>query len=111
MSDLLKQLGKLSAAEEFFDFLDVPYDQSVVNINRLHILKRFRQYLSETPYVSQLDDEQLRETCKGLLSEAYRDFLRSTPRQEKLFKVFTQNEHSVPLTNLRSALATRRSGG
>lgn len=110
MSTLLKQLGKLSAAEEFFDFLGIDYDQQVVNVNRLHILKRFQQYLAATPYYSQYDDSQLREVCRGLLTNAYSDFVRSTPQRERLFKVFKQNEQSVPLTNLRAALVARHGG-
>ena len=31
------ELGSLSAAEEFFDYFGVPYDQHVVNVSRLHI--------------------------------------------------------------------------
>jgi len=111
MSDTLKQLSKLSAAEEFLDYLGVDYDQQVLNVNRLHILKRFQQYMAATPYLGKLDEAKLRETCRGLLSKAYSDFLRTTPKQEKLFKVFKQNEHAVSLENLQASLATRRSGG
>lgn len=111
MSDLLRQLSKLSAAEEFLDYLDVEYDQRVVNVNRLHILKRFQQYMAATPYQSNADDSQLRDTCRSLLTDAYHDFVTSTAQREKLFKVFNQNEHSVPVTSLRTALASRRNGG
>lgn len=111
MSETLKTLSKLSAAEEFMDFLGVDYDQQVINVNRLHILKRFQQYLAATPYLSRLDEIGIRETCKSLLTKAYNDFLRTTPKQEKLFKVFKQNEQSVALENLQASLAARRSGG
>jgi len=40
MSEIVNALGKLSSAEEFMNFLGVEYDQHVVNVNRLHILKR-----------------------------------------------------------------------
>lgn len=111
MSELLKQLSKLSAAEEFLDFLGVEYDQHIVNVNRLHILKRFQQYMAATPYLKQADDGQMHATCKKLLTNAYHDFVQSTAQREKLFKVFKQNEHSVPITNLRTALTSRRNGG
>lgn len=111
MSTTLKQLSQLSAAEEFLEFLGVDYDPQIVNVNRLHILKRFQQYLSATPYLSALDEGGVRDTCRGLLSKAYADFLRTTAKEEKLFKVFQQNEHSVSLDNLQASLAARRSGG
>ena len=46
MSSIATEMSKLSSAEEFLDFLEVEYQQSVVNVNRLHILKRFNQYLA-----------------------------------------------------------------
>ena len=45
MSKLLDQLGKFSDAEEFLQFFEVPYEAGVVHVHRLHILKRFSQYL------------------------------------------------------------------
>ena len=49
MSQLRNQLERFSAAEEFLDFFQVPYAQAVVNVNRLHILKRFNQYPAPPP--------------------------------------------------------------
>jgi nitrogenase-stabilizing/protective protein len=109
MSDTLQALGALSAAEEFFSFLAVPYDPAVVHVNRLHILKRFNQYLRTTkPAVADLQAEAQYQACRGLLIRAYEDFVRSTPAQEKVFKVFQDAEGShVGLDSLRSTLPSR----
>ena len=106
MSDLFKQMTRFSAAEEFLDYFQVGYDQSVVNVNRLHILKRFNQYLRATPGTEAMDDETLRGVCKELLAKAYGDFVKSTPAQEKVFKVFqdTDGKQHVSLDSLRTAL-------
>jgi len=111
MSDTLKALSNLSAAEEFFDFLGVPYEPAVVHVNRLHILKRFNQYLrTSTPKVSELDGEAQHRHCRSLLLRAYEDFVRSTPAQEKVFKVFQETEGSqVGLDSLRASLPSRSS--
>ena len=45
MANTLETLATLSAAEEFFEHLGVAYDPAVIHVNRLHILKRFNQYL------------------------------------------------------------------
>jgi nitrogenase-stabilizing/protective protein len=110
MSELLQQLGGLSAAEEFFALLGVDYDQTVIDVNRLHILKRFNQYLKASASLTSLDDAALRDTCRELLARAYQDFVRSTPQQEKVFKVFQDaaGQRQVSLDSLRQSLPTRR---
>jgi len=109
MNDLTKRMATLASAEEFLDFFAIPYDQSVVHVNRLHILKRFNQYLRITPGTAEMDDAALFTVCKELLVRAYGDFVRSTPAQEKVFKVFQdQDGRSVGLDSLRSTLPSQR---
>ena len=109
MSDLLKHLSTFSAAEEFLNFFQVEYDEAVVNVNRLHILKRFNQYLRATPGTAEMDDETLRGVCKEQLTKAYADFVRSTAAQEKVFKVFqdVDGKQHVTLDSMRTALNSR----
>lgn len=106
MSELLKHMATFSAAEEFLDYFKVDYDQAIVNVNRLHILKRFHQYYRATPGITAMDDETLRGACKDLLSKAYNDFVKSTPAQEKVFKVFqdVDGKQHVTLDSLRTSL-------
>jgi len=109
MSNTLEALSNLSAAEDFFQFLGVSYEASVVHVNRLHILKRFNQYLrTSSPKVSELDNEAQYRSCRALLLRAYEDFVRSTPAQEKVFKVFQDADGSqVGLDSLRASLPSR----
>jgi nitrogenase-stabilizing/protective protein len=108
MSDLLNDMARLSAAEEFFALLDVPYDPQALHVHRLHILKRFQQYLAATS-PDATDEAALREACRALLARAHDDFVRSTAAQEKVFKVFQDQEgKSVPLAALRDALHSQR---
>ena len=110
-NQLFQRLGQLSAAEEFFQFLAVPYEPSVVRVNRLHILKRFQQYLRTTPELKGLDHDPLYARCQELLARAYQDFVRSTPAQEKVFKVFQDMDgQQVGLDKLRATLPSRRDG-
>ena len=82
---VLDELKRLSAAEEFFKYLDVEYDPNVVNVARLHILKRMGQYLKGEQGES--SDEDLRTRCKQHLETAYADFVASSPIAERVFKV------------------------
>jgi nitrogenase-stabilizing/protective protein len=87
---VLDELSKLSAAEEFFAYLDVSYEPAVVHVARLHILRRMGQYLRESQardVFARMDDAQVRLLCRDHLAKAYQDFVVSSPLRERLFKV------------------------
>jgi nitrogenase-stabilizing/protective protein len=109
MSDILADMRTLSSAEEFFDHLSLAYDPAVLHVNRLHILKRFNQYLGTSKQeMADLDSAARFQAYRALLLRAYEDFVRSTPAQEKVFKVFqdAQGVH-VGLESLRRTLPSR----
>lgn len=111
MDDLTTRLKALSSANEFLEFFGIPYDQQVVNVNRLHILKRFYQYLHKAEGLAGLDDVGMFTRYRELLNQAYRDFTTSNAAQEKVFKVFqdTNGQQHVSVSKLRDSLAERRS--
>jgi nitrogenase-stabilizing/protective protein len=95
-------MDELSSAEDFLDYFGIDYEQSVVHVNRLHILQRFHDYLDGVEAMPQDDDEK-REVYAGLLSSAYNDFVQSDAITEKVFKVFRMNEPvtvEIPLLDL-----------
>lgn len=106
MNDLTCELAKLSSAEEFLHFFAVPFDQKVVNVSRLHILKRFYQYLRRDDELASLAGGELFGRYRGHLTAAYDDFVRSTPAREKVFKVFQEADgrQQVSLDSLRATL-------
>ncbi|MDR2128562.1 MAG: nitrogenase stabilizing/protective protein NifW [Burkholderiaceae bacterium] len=111
MEDFLQKLKTLSSAEDFLQFFGVPFDQKVVNVSRLHILKRFFQYIrQEEGTLAQADELQIFTAYRALLMRAYGDFLRSTPAQEKVFKVFqdVDGKQHVTLDSLKASLPTLR---
>ncbi len=89
MSDFVDELKELSSAEDFFKFLEVEYDPTVVNVNRLHILKKYQGYLSRLE-IPEDNDEALRDAHRAALARAHLDFTTSDARTEKLFKVFQE---------------------
>ena len=106
MPTLTDRLKALSSAEDFFAFFGVAYEAPIVHVNRLHILKRFYQYLHTSEELAGLDEVDLYRRYRGLLTEAYADFVRSTPAQEKVFKVFQDvgGTQHVTASSLRDSL-------
>ncbi|ACI51335.1 nitrogen fixation protein NifW [Gluconacetobacter diazotrophicus PA1 5] len=85
MMGILDELRGLSAAEDFFRTLGVKYDAEVLNVARLHILRRMGTYLSQAEL--EPDEDAARAQCRAQLQRAYDDFTRSTPIAERVFKV------------------------
>lgn len=83
---VLEEMRRLSAAEDFFRYLELPYDADVVNVARLHILRRMGEYLRKD-HLEGLSNDSLRERCREHLKVAYADFVASSPLQERVFKV------------------------
>lgn len=111
---VLEDLAGLSAAEEFFRYLNVPYDMQVVQVARLHILRRMGQYIrgSEVEGVFDgLSDDEVRGLCAEHLTQAYDDFVKSSPIAERIFKVHKEaveqkagpSKPFVPLATLGGA--------
>ncbi len=108
MSPLLERLSKFSAAEEFLEFFDICFDEHVVHVYRLHILKRFYQYLQREPGLEQMDEAQMHDRYRSLLQRAHDDFVTSTAAKEKVFKVSQDAEaKSFSLDKLSSTLPSR----
>ena len=107
---LIERLKALSSAEDFLTFFGVPYDEKVVHVNRLHILKRFYQYLHKSEAAAGEDEVAMFRRYRELLTQAYGDFVNSSAIKEKVFKVFqdADGQKAVPVANLRESLAERR---
>ena len=96
MSEVLKHLQTLSSAEDFFKALDVPYDETKVNVVRMHIMKRMGQYLAGEDFEGASDDE-VKERCRTTLEKAYADFQTSDPMKERVFKVLKEAVQEKPV--------------
>jgi len=87
--DVLTLLRGASSAEDFFAILDLPYDEKVVRVARLHILKRMGQYLASEDFAG-LPQETIATRCKDMLERAYGDFVASSPLDQRVFKVLRE---------------------
>jgi nitrogenase-stabilizing/protective protein len=102
LEDFELDLDELSSAEDFLTYFGVEFEPSVVQVNRLHILQRFHDYLDQAEPMPE-DAGQRFARYADLLRGAYGDFVISDARTEKVFRVFRMNEPrqvSIPLTDL-----------
>lgn len=99
-------LDELVSAEDFLEYFEIPFDASVVHVNRLHIMQRFHDYLSQSgDALAEHDGNEAAQAAvyKTLLTQAYQDFVESDALTEKVFKVFHMHEPQttfVPLDSL-----------
>lgn len=107
MSALIDDLKRLASAEDFMEYFALAYEPRVVQVSRLHILKRFHQYLAQRGRLEDLPPASAYALCRSLLERAYGDFHGSSGVEQKVFKVFhaARGEHRVALRGLG------RSGG
>lgn len=98
MTGTLSQFNQLSNADEYFEFFQLPYDPQIVNVNRLHILKKFSEYIQQIDASSPvLSEEDKLSQYSEALHQAYEVFLSSTGVEQKLFKVFKKKPKNVVL--------------
>lgn len=94
---LQQELSEITSAEDFLDYFEIAFDLRVVEVNRLHILQRFHDYLQQTNALDRADYAR----C---LRRAYQDFVDSNALTEKVFKVFrrraTQREARIALADI-----------
>lgn len=76
------------SAEDFLDYFEVPYEPSVVQVNRLHILQRFHDYLAKQAPNLPPEEEAQWGIYRLWLERAYKDFVVSDALTEKVFAVF-----------------------
>jgi nitrogenase-stabilizing/protective protein len=101
MTTFVDRLRSLSAAEDFFAALEVPFVPRVLEVHRLHILKGFHDALRGVDLES-LDDAAAKALMAETLAKVYQAFADGAPPPPS-FKVFRrQDEAFVPLTVLSS---------
>jgi len=98
---LKEELEDLETAEEFLAYFDIDFDPHVVQVNRLHIMQKFHNYLQEQEeQVSRVNDSEQQLIFKSLLQKAYQDFVESDALTEKVFKVFHRNEPQTTFVSI-----------
>lgn len=91
-------LEDLSSAEDFLDYFGIDYDARVVQVNRLHILQRYHDYLAK----QEAGNAPEYQAWRKWLALAYQDFVASSAQQEKVLAVYRKADGSsfLPLSSL-----------
>jgi nitrogenase-stabilizing/protective protein len=108
--NFLSSVRAAASAEEIFALLGVGYDPKVLNVARLHILKRMSAYLAEAD-LDGLPVKDVEIRLKEALARAYQDLASSSPLEQRVFKVLqdavapapasAEADAFVPLESLR----------
>lgn len=101
---VLDELRSLSSAEDFFHRLGVDFQPKVLDVARLHILKRMGEYLRGAT-LEGLKESEAEACCRDTLARAYQDFVSGSPLEHRVFKVLKdatapKNKAFVPLSQL-----------
>lgn len=105
MHDFEDDLQDLVSAEDFLDYFAIPYEERVVQVNRLHILQRFHNYLAAATMPE--SEEEIRAVYVMALTQAYQDFVSSDARTEKVLKIY-QKSSGLSFVSLDSLLGGAR---
>jgi len=70
----LDEFYELTDAEDYFDFFDLEYDQSLVNVKRFHILKEYGTLIKTGFDNLKSDEVKLLDFLKFSLLKVYGDF-------------------------------------
>lgn len=98
MNKKLVEFNQLTDAEQYFEFFNLPYDQAVVNVNRLHILRKFSNFVKERAADwAELSESETLDQYRIALQQAYSLFLTSNSLEQKLFKVFKEKPQNIVL--------------
>ena len=91
-------LAELGSAEDFLNYFGIPFDAAVVQVNRLHILQRYHDYLAK----QEAGNAPEYQAWRKWLELAYRDFVDSSAQQEKVLAVYRKADGSsfLPLSAL-----------
>jgi len=94
-------LDDLESAEDFLGYFGLDYVPEIVNVNRLHILQRFHDYLAQHDASRALTRADYRLS----LSRAYEDFVHSDAITEKVFRVLKRASGitTIPLSAIGRA--------
>lgn len=96
--ELEEDMDELVSAEDFLHYFEIPFDERVVNVNRLHILQRYHDYLAKT--VLPEDLEARIDSYRTLLLKAYSDFVHSDAKTEKSLKIYRNLEPQQTFVSL-----------
>ncbi len=89
LEQLQEDLEELSSADDLLDHFGIQYNRQVVQVNRLHIMQRFHDYLVKTPLAQGADAFAHYGTW---LEQAYVDFVDSSAQEQKVLRVFRAPE-------------------
>ena len=104
---LEEAMEELSSAEDFLNFFEIPFDTTVVLVNRLHIMQRYHDYLADSAEMLEGyegNDKAIYAAYKALLEKAYEDFVNSDAKTEAVLKIYKMQGPQTTFVSVDSLL-------
>ncbi|MBB1486500.1 nitrogenase-stabilizing/protective protein NifW [Oceanospirillum sediminis] len=98
-------LYELESAEDFLEFFQLEFQPEVVQVNRLHILQRFHNYLQQQEELPDSVQHRI-AVYQTLLDQSYQSFINSSAQQEKVLKIFNRPQPGQGFVSL-TAISTQ----
>ena len=91
----LDEFYELTDAEDYFDFFDLDYDPSLVNVKRFHILKEYGTLIKTGIQNLRGQDERLLDFLKYSLLKVYGEFSNGyAPSAAEVWNMFKDGKLS-----------------
>lgn len=106
-SEFKQDLQELVDTEDFLEYFEVSYDPNIVRVYRLHILKRFRDYLEQAQSSMPARAVLERAVYQRLLRSAYQDFVGSDAQTAHVVEVFRRQPSRTVLVPVDSIACSK----
>jgi len=70
----LAEFKKIKEAEEYFEFFDLEYDESLLRVKRFHIMRKFGEMIDKALSQDIQDEAKMLEFFKFALVTVYKNF-------------------------------------
>ena len=91
----LDEFYELTDAEDYFDFFDLAYDKSLVNVKRFHILKEYGTLIQTGMQNLTHEEERLLDFLKYSLLKVYGEFANGyAPSAAEVWDMFKDGKLS-----------------
>jgi len=93
------ELARLEEAEDYFDYFGLEHDPTLLRVNRLSVLRRFRlEMLAADREAPDVDEPTRRARYREALRRAHDSFREASALEQKLFRALAPGE--APLVSL-----------
>lgn len=70
----MEEFSTLTDTEDFFEFFELEYTPSILDVKRSHIMRKFGEKIAKIPDSENMDEQKLLDCYRFALIAVYKDF-------------------------------------